>query len=326
MQHSAIFIRIFAGVMLITAWGLTDSPLSGVVFVLILTALSAARYRLRLYKPLIPAEIIVCVVCAFVWLPALLGLWFPVIGLIENKWREWETELFQKDYEEKAKSLRRDKARENAISELQNAAKLAEISERARIAQDIHDHVGHEITGALIALQTAVKLLETDDKRAGELLKQTVMRLESASENLRDTVHNLKPAQIINSRRGVGALEALCDNFAFCGAEFSAAGDTDGIKTAHYELLAANLKEALTNVSRHSNATLVNVRLDCNEKFVRLTISDNGRAGRAAGVTPRLGMGLAGMKERVRAVNGTLTVSNDDGFKIICIIPKGEKA
>jgi len=319
MQNYAIFARIFTGMTLITAWGLTDSPLSGVVLILILAALSAARYRFKLYKPLGAAEIIVCVGCAFLWLPALMGLWLPVIGLFENKWQEWETELFQKDYEDRAKRLKLEKARERTILELQNAARLAELGERARIAQDIHDHVGHEITGALIALQTALKLHESDDRRAGELLKQTVARLESASEKLRDTVHNLKPAQIPKS--GVSVLEALCDNFAFCEAEFTVSGDLDGIKAAYYELLATNLKEALTNVSRHSDATRVDVRLDCNASFIRMTIFDNGKNLKS----PRLGMGLTGMKERVRAENGTLTVSADSGFKIICVLPKGEK-
>ena len=315
MQSYAIFARLLAGAMLITAWGLTDSPLSGVVFVLMLTALSAVRYRFTAAKWLSIIETAVCVCFALLWLPALLGLWLPVIGLFEGKWREWEQELMLRDFEDRAERLKLEREREKTALELRNAARLAEVSERGRIAQDIHDHVGHEITGALIALQTAVKLYESGDKRAGELLSQTVARLESASANLRETVHNLKPAKTF----GVSALEELCGDFKFCEVGFTASGDLEN--TRHFELLIANLKEALTNVSRHSNATNVNVKLDGNADYIRMTITDNGKITHK----PRFGLGLSGMKDRVRAVNGTLTVNTDNGFKITCVIPKGGK-
>ncbi|MDR2558433.1 MAG: histidine kinase [Oscillospiraceae bacterium] len=318
MQTYAIFARLFTGAMLLTAWGLTDSPLSGVVFVLLLTALSAFRYRFKPYKWLGRLEIAVCVGFAAAWLPALLGLWLPLISLLEGKWREWEQELLHRDFEDRAERLKLERERESAALELRNAAHLAEINERSRIAQDIHDHAGHEITGALIALQTAAKLQESGDRRAGELLAQTITRLESASANLRETVHNLKPVKTI----GISTLEELCGSFKFCEINFSVSGYIDSVK--HFELLTAILKEALTNVSRHSDANLVTVRIDGNEKFIRMIIHDNGRRAAGSAVSPpKTGMGLTGMKDRVRAVNGTLTVSTGSGFKITCVIPKG---
>ncbi|MCL2693480.1 MAG: histidine kinase [Oscillospiraceae bacterium] len=306
---------MLTGVMLILTWGLTNSPLSGVAFALVLAALSAVRYRFKPYRWLGWIEAAVCAGYAFVWLPALLGWWLPLIGFIEDKWREWERELLLRSSEDRMERFRLEKEREKVSSAAHNAARLAEISERGRIAQDIHDHVGHEITGALIALQTAAKLCENDDKRAGELMNQTITRLESASENLRDTVHNLKPVKLAPD--GISSIEELCGSFSFCGIDFSASGDLENI--THGELLTANLKEALTNITRHSNATLVNVKLDGNADYIRMTIHDNGRSGHTLVAA---GMGLSGMKERVRAVNGTLTVSVDNGFKIICVIPK----
>jgi signal transduction histidine kinase len=320
MQSYAIFARLFAGAALIIAWGLTDSPLSSVAFVLLLTALSAIRYRFKPYRRLGLIEAALCVGYAFVWLPALLGLWLPVIGLLESKWSEAERELLGRDYESRAALLQLEKERSGTMHELRNAARFAEISERSRIAQDIHDHVGHEITGALIALQTAAKLQESGDERADELLKQTIARLESASANLRETVHNLKPVMTVD----VSAIEELCASFKFCGIKLSVSGNLNDC--GHFTLLAANLKEALTNVSRHSDATLVNVRLDGNEKFSRMIVSDNGRpAAVKFGAPIKKGMGLTGMKDRVRAAGGTLTVSTDNGFKITCVIPKGGK-
>ncbi|MCL2076900.1 MAG: sensor histidine kinase [Oscillospiraceae bacterium] len=317
MKYYAIFARSLVGVMLIAVWGLTDSPLSGVAFLLILTAVSAARYRFKALSRFAVTgtlEIVACIGFAFLWFPALLGLWLPVIGFIEDKWQGWERDLLLKDFEDRAERLKLEKKRENASMELRYAARVAEINERSRIAQDIHDHVGHEITGALIALQTAAKLYESGDGRAGELLGQTIKCLESASENLRETVHNLKPAK----GTALSYLEEICDSFKFCEARFEVSGDLNNI--THFELLAANLKEALTNVSRHSNADSVTVRLDGNADYIRMTVSDNGTKLKT--LKSKSGMGLSGMKERIRAAGGTLTVIYENGFKIICILPK----
>lgn len=326
MKIYMVFARLVAGIMLIILWGLTDSPLSGVAYILALTVLSALRYRAKPYKWLMLAEIAVCVGYALFWLPSLLGLWLPVLGFLEDKWREKERELLNKDYDDRARRFMLEESRKSAEERLRSTAHIAEITERARIAQNIHDHAGHEISGALLALQTALKLYSAGDERAGELLTQTMKRLESASENLRETVHNLKPSRT-EGLSGASAFEELCGSFAFCKADFTATGDVSVIE--YSELLIANLKEALTNVAKHSNATKVNVRLDVNADYIRLIVSDNGsgkfRESRNDNGGFNRGLGLSGMKERVRAVGGTLTVSSENGFKIVCIIPRKER-
>jgi len=314
MEHYAISARLFAGVAIITVWGLTVQPLSGVVLVLVLTALSSIRYRFAPYKWLIPAEFAVCVIFAFFWFPALFGLWFPAIGLFEGKWREWERELLLRKSKDRIELLRLERESENNALQAKNAAHLAEANERARIAQDIHDHAGHEITGALIALQTAANLYESGDKRTGELLNSTIKRLESATVTLRETVYNLKP-----SKTAAETLESLCDAFTFCEISFSSSSNLTSYKERS-EIFAANLKEALTNISRHSSATLVSVKLDESADYIRMTVCDNGKPQ----CSPNFGMGLSGMKERVRAAGGTLTISVNAGFKIIQVLPKGE--
>jgi signal transduction histidine kinase len=199
------------------------------------------------------------------------------------------------------------------VIELKNAKRVTELTERTRIAQDIHDHVGHEISGALIALQTAVILYEKGDMRTGELLTQTVSRLESASANLRETVYNLKPVK----ESGIEMLQELCDGFEFCKVKFTVSGESDSIKC--WDLLNVTLKEALTNISRHSKATQATVKLDVNVKFIRVEVYNDGKCKKEM----KYGLGLTGMKERVRAANGMFTVNTDNGFKIICVIPKG---
>jgi signal transduction histidine kinase len=313
MKHYAIFARIGAGVMLMVAWGLTDGPLSGVVLLLALTALSAVRYSFAPLRWLFLPEAAVCAGFAFVWLPALLGLWLPVVSLLEDRWDAMEKELLTKAIEDRGERLKLEALRETSAQEARNAARLAEMAERSRIAQDIHDNVGHEISGASIALQTALKLFEKNDfSRSKDLLAQSAKRLETASERLREAVHNLKPSRIAS----VGTLRELCDDFEFSEIRFSAAGDLGGVP--HWELLAANLREALTNVSRHSDATLVTVDLIGNADSVRLRVADNGHNMLA----PKPGLGLSGMRDRIRAAGGVFTINAENGFSVVMVLPK----
>ena len=322
MRQFAILARVGAGVMLVICWGLIDSPLDGVAFLLALTALAAVRYRLSPYRWLGIAETALCLAYAFLWLPAILGLWLPIIGLLEDKWKSWEKELLQKSIEDRGERLKLEASANASARELQSAARLAEMAERSRIAQDIHDHVGHEISGASIALQAAIKLYDKGDERAAELLSQSAKRLEAASEHLREAVHNLKPARAA----GVSTLAELCEAFSFCPVQFSASGDLGGF--LHWELLEANLKEALTNISRHSEASLVKVKLNGNADNIRLQITDNGQGKQGPGGEPSLplaavpGIGLFGIRERVRTAGGSLTVSSENGFTVVSVLPK----
>ena len=378
MRRIALVVRVGAGVMLVVFWGMVDSPLLGVAYILAMIALSAIRYRFAPYRWLGIAETALCLIYAFLWRPALLGVWLPVIGLLEDKWEAWERELLHQGLEDREQRLELETSREIYEREMHNAAHLAEIAERSRIAQDIHDHVGHEMSGASIALQTALRLYDKGDERARDLLAQSAARMEMASEHLREAVYNLKPSRVA----GISTLAELCDEFTFCPVEFSASGDLGSV--SHWELLEANLKEALTNVSRHSNATLVTVQLIGNADYIRLQVSQGDASGKTRGQnedstrigdaegsptrftrgsTPRLmgeagvptphfmdetrassprltdetgklsprlepsprlagGLGLAGIRERVRAVGGTLTIKMEDDFSIVCILPK----
>lgn len=314
MKRSFIITRVFTGITLILAWGLTDSPLLGVAFILFLLALSAIRYHFGSYKWCDFIEAAVCILYSFFWLPALLGLWLAVIGFLEKAWGKREGEILQNEYKNRTEHLKLKQILEHSESQMRKVAHLTELQERTRIAQNIHDHVGHEISGTLIALRTALVLYEKHDERAGELLKQAVSRLESASENLRETVHNLKPVGV----SGTDTLRELCAGFTFCDVKFITSGNVSDINSNSTAILIANLKESLTNISKHSNATKADVKLDSNADYIRFTIHDNGTA------IPeyKSGMGLNGMRERIRTIGGNMTVSIENGFKIVCIIPK----
>ena len=312
MRKYAIIARLGVGVMLLIFWGLVDSPLAGVAFMLALLGVSAVRYRFAPYGLLAVLEIIICVVFSFVWRPALLGLWMPAVGFLETKWDLLEKDLLRRNFEDRSERLKLESAHEYSLKDIRNAARLAEMAERSRIAQDIHDHVGHEISGAALAMQAAVKLYDKSDARAGDLIRQASERLQSAAEHLRGAVRDLKPART----PGLWSLEELCGSFGYCEARFIASGDLTGV--IQWELLTVCLKELLTNIARHSGASLAVIRLEGNAGFARMTVAGNGRS--VSDYTP--GMGLTGIRERILAAGGSFFVNAADGFKTVCVLPK----
>ncbi|MFF2481339.1 sensor histidine kinase [Paenibacillus sp. NPDC058071] len=196
-------------------------------------------------------------------------------------------------------------------------ASITEVKERNRIARDIHDSVGHSIAGILIQLQAAYKLHAKDESKSMEMVSKSIVRLSGSIELLRDTVHNIKPRENI----GIEYVKNIVDNFSFCPVQLKLNGDFNAIPVNHLEVLIANLKESLTNASRYSAATGMDIAIDINERYSRLYVKDNG----VGCAVMKEGLGLSGMKERVRNLGGTVSILSDNGFLIVCVIPREEK-
>jgi len=196
-------------------------------------------------------------------------------------------------------------------------ASITEVKERNRIARDIHDSVGHSIAGILIQLQAAHKLHIKDQSRSMEMVSKSIVGLAASIELLRDTVHNIKPRENLGSEY----VRNIVDNFSFCPVQLKLNGDFNSIPINHLEVIIANIKESLTNASRYSAATGMEITIDINEQYSRLYVKDNG-----VGCTVvKEGLGLSGMKERVRNLGGTVSIIADNGFLIVCLIPRQKK-
>lgn len=224
---------------------------------------------------------------------------------------------FQEVYDRERKnrySLEEAKAR--LMASAREAAHLAEIKERNRIAREIHDSLGHNLTGILLQLQAAAKLLDRDEERARQLLQKSVTGLAESVDLLRDTVHNIRPREEL----GLKYFQKVVDNFHFCPVEFQHSGDPSVLSPGHSQLISTLIKEALTNASRYSQATKVTINLEVRKNIVRLHIRDNGMGCEKI----QEGMGISGMKERVRNAGGTITINSHDGFMIVCVLPREE--
>ncbi len=254
------------------------------------------------------------------WLAAygLLLLLSAFSGHLRHMLEEKETSF--RDAYDRERSMRYslEETKNRLLQAARDTAYTAEIRERNRIARDIHDHVGHKLAGILLQLQVIRKLNQTDADAAGKLVDQSVMELGAALELLRDTVHNLKPRQ----QPGLDTIRHIIDSFGFCPVEFKSNGDFDSLSALHSDIVTTIIKEALTNAARHSGATKMEISIEVRSPLVRLLIKDNGRGSEKI----REGMGIKGMRERVRSVGGSLTLSGGDGFTIVCVLPRNEMA
>lgn len=210
---------------------------------------------------------------------------------------------------------------EAAKQRLLNSAKettyIAEIKERNRIAREIHDTVGHSIAGILIQLQVAQKLKHKDEEESDKLFKVCIERLSETLNVMRNTVHNIRPGNTI----GLEYVKSIIDNFNYCPVDFKYSGEFNNLPANVLETISSDIKEALTNAYKYSKATTIHIKIDINDRIVRVYIKDNGVG------CPNLkeGFGLFGIRERIKNLGGTVSFSGENGFVIVYVIPFGKE-
>jgi two-component system, NarL family, sensor histidine kinase DesK len=191
-------------------------------------------------------------------------------------------------------------------------AALAVQNERARIASDLHDILGHSLTVVTLKAELAQRLLDVDlDKARKELAELEVLARDALSD-VRATAMGVRgislPGEIASARE---ALDAAHVTAVLPGA-------ADDIPTRYRELFAWTIREAVTNVVRHARASQVEVRM--NPRSVEIV--DDGIGGAAAASAD--GQGLPGLRRRAEALGGKLTVGcRDDhpGFRVRVEVP-----
>lgn len=206
----------------------------------------------------------------------------------------------------------------------EHAAKIRELSvseERARMAREIHDSVGHHLTVINLQLQNARRFRERKPDAAWEEVEAARgLALEALSE-VRRSVRALKPLAV-EGRSNTRALAALARNFEGTGIEVSF--ETDGAELdlpGETELvLYRAMQEGLTNAAKHSGSRLVSASLCFECDSVLLAVEDDGEG---AEEMTEGGFGLLALGERVETLGGSLAWGNreEGGFALRVSLP-----
>lgn len=200
------------------------------------------------------------------------------------------------------------------LADVQATERISQLNERQRIAEILHDSLGHELTAAHLSL-IAYKTLRDNGlvERAEKTLTKTKKRLEGALIELKETVKRIEPTEPY----GLSNLNTLLTNFVY-PVDFSHEGDLTRIKSYMWQLILMTIKEGLTNITKHAQPKGVHVSIEVTDYIVRLVIENDG-----VQMTKKTssGNGLRYIRQRLEAVNGSLSVQKGEIFKLIIIIP-----
>jgi two-component system sensor histidine kinase DesK len=188
--------------------------------------------------------------------------------------------------------------------------RLAKIAERERIARDLHDLLGHTLSLNVLKARLANKLINTDTDKASQEISDIEQISRDALQEVREAVQGYRSVGFAGElENALLALEA-----ADITGEFSTADIT--LEPTQDSVLAMTLREAITNVIRHSGAKRCHVGLSQSDSAIKLEIDDDGRGGRFVE-----GSGLSGMRERLVANDGALHIDSSDGMKVTASLP-----
>lgn len=195
---------------------------------------------------------------------------------------------------------------------------LATLKERNRIAREIHDHVGHILSRCILqigALSTVYK-----EEPLHEELTQVNATLNSAMTNIRESVHDLHDDSIDLRQAVTEAVSPLRDRYTVTIDFDMSSAVPSNVKYC----IISTVKEAVSNILKHSNADRVLLIFREHPGFYQLAVEDNGTLlpSSSAGLMDHGGIGLSNMQDRVETLNGIFRISTEHGFRISFSIPR----
>ncbi|RKN40646.1 histidine kinase [Micromonospora endolithica] len=198
-------------------------------------------------------------------------------------------------------------------------ARLAAAQERLRFAADVHDLLGHHLTVIALKAELAARLAPTDAGRAGREAAEAQRLAASALVELRRTVHGYRRVDLGEQ------LTAMGEVLRSSGVRCTVVRPPDALPPEAAAQLAAVLREAGTNVLRHSRAGWCRIEIDQEDDVARMTVTNDG--ARAEPTPDRHSHGLRGLAERLAAAGGTLRTGCADGvFTVEATVSTGSTA
>ena len=201
-----------------------------------------------------------------------------------------------------------------AAEAVHRAVEDALARERARMARELHDIVATDLAGAISLFKVYVEGHRGSAKKglADATLMNVLEILERMLKQVRETLAELRPRPI--GREGlVGDIRHQAEEFSRLYAirvEISTNGTEDMLSVQQREVVYQVVREALTNVRRHSGSSICRVRMAFGARPFLVEIADEGR-GLASGRPG--GYGLVGMRERSAGIGGRLEVVSEEG-------------
>ncbi|MGB7753645.1 MAG: PAS domain-containing sensor histidine kinase [Candidatus Acidiferrales bacterium] len=228
--------------------------------------------------------------------------------------------------------------RKEAEEALRNlSARLLQLQdeERRRIARELHDSTGQSLAALVIHLSAVSAKIADMDPSAAELLREAILLSQKASDETRTLSYLLYPPTL--DYAGLrSALEWYIEGFtqrSKVKVDLNVSLGTIRLPEIAERTLFRIVQESLTNIFRHSGSDTASVQIEARSGIVRLEVADNGKGipeeilATLNSSGGQLGVGIRGMRERVRQLGGWLQIRSwPSGTTIIVTLPVTESA
>jgi signal transduction histidine kinase len=189
---------------------------------------------------------------------------------------------------------------------------VATLSERNRIAREIHDNLGHILSRSLLQIGALITI--NKDPVIKEMLISMKDTLSQGMDSVRKSIHNLHEESIDLQDQ----IYSLVKDFTFCPIKLTYDISEKPDKKLKYAFITI-VKETLSNIIKHSNATEVCITIKEHPGIYQLIIQDNGTN---INYDQDNGIGIKNITDRVALFKGIVNIDTQHGFKIFISIPK----
>lgn len=201
---------------------------------------------------------------------------------------------------------------------------LATLNERNRISKEIHDNIGHLLSRSLLQIGALLAISKEETTKEGlTALKES---LSEGMDSIRVSIHNMYNESIDLFT----SIDSIVKDFTFCRISFDYDLKSSPDMKLKYSIIAI-IKESLSNIIKHSNATSVVIRLLEHPGMYQLIITDNGTMDELLKlklnklIENKLlteGMGIQNIMDRVKSFHGNININLENGFRIFITFPK----
>ena len=210
--------------------------------------------------------------------------------------------------------------------ELENYAavseKIAEDKERKRLAREIHDTLGHALTGIAAGVDACIAMIDINPEATKKQLMVISKVVREGIVDVRNSLNKLRPGAL--EQHGFkGAIENMIEEFTSVSdltISLDYRLDKVDFENTKEDILFRVIQESVTNAVRHGDATHIDISLYIEDNSLYLKIQDNGQGCEEI----HYGFGLKQMKERLGMINGKVAYDGHHGFLTIVTIPLQE--
>ena len=198
--------------------------------------------------------------------------------------------------------------------------KIAEDRERKRIAREIHDTLGHALTGISAGIDAVKVLVDIDTNRAKEQLNNVSVVVRDGIRDVRGSLNKMRPGALENNTLKEALIKIIREYEAISNLEIHLLYKWDNIDLdiAKEDIVFRVIQESITNSVRHGHAKTIWIELLEEEEAYVMTIQDDGVGFDEL----HYGYGLKQMQERLMIIGGSVRFENRDGFYTHIEIPK----